>query len=362
MLNIFGAYIGRDVSALTVSQYTEESVMTDLRRFANAFNGLVQDLIQSRISDRTEKVKGKYGGMAGGEMQPAAELGEQEATRGAVEWDYGYPIYRYRDRQLYTPEYLATVKLEQLEKDVINASVRYYETFRKNILRAEMLKTNFNFDDGASEADFPKLGQGTIPVKRYLNNDSADGELWVDGTKVAIGSLQHYFGTNTASMTVAGFKTAYAKLKTIGHTGDVVARISSTDEDTVRGFTEFVPGNNTKIVDPTKKYATLTDSRAIGRLEGTGISSEVIVEPFMPAAYVKMEDRSRPPGVALRHHPLAQFRGFNLVQDQTRSDYGDVSMRNKRWETIQGLAVKNRPNGVVFQVVNSTTTYTDPTI
>jgi hypothetical protein len=354
--NIFGHYDSRDLAAVSLADYTEKNAVADLRAFAADYGAALQELL-GNLAQYDTIVQANFGTTFGGELQPYVETGETEATRVGAEWTVGFPIRRLRDRQLYTEEYLARVTLEKLQQDVINAAARDYQTMLKMLLRALMLKTNYTFTDG----QFPGLGLGAISVKRLANNDGGTGSIFVDGIEVPIGTLQSYIGSNNATLTSAAFITAYGKLRTMGKTGDVVFLINSNDEGTVRGFTEFYASNNPLIVDPNKKYAQVQSPRAIGRLEGANLSGEVVVHPYMPQGYFFAYDRSDTPPLKIRETTEPQFRGFRLVQDQTRAAYGEAALRNKRWERIAGAAVYNRVNGVAVQVVASTT-YTDPTI
>src|SRR5687768_654234 len=147
MTNIFGWRDSRDVSALTLTDYTETQAMADVRRFAADFSAQVARVERDLICEVSDTVKGKFGLGVGGEMQPFTEGGEVEATKVTGTWDLGYPIYGFRSRKLYTEQNLAGIKLEDLEKDIIQEAVSNYETRRKMILRALLKKTNFTFDD-----------------------------------------------------------------------------------------------------------------------------------------------------------------------------------------------------------------------
>lgn len=363
MLQIFGWRDSRDnLETQSVLQYTEDQAMADILRFATDYEQLVQNL-ETDLSVRGDSVKSRYGLGVGGEMQPYGEAGETEATRPPDFWEVAYPIGAFRSRRLYTEQMLVEATLAQLEKDIIQAAVENYETRRKMILRALMLKTNYNFDDGSTK-EWPRSGFGTLGVKRLANNDGAVGEVWYNGAAVAIGTLQMYFGTNTATLTQPGFETAYAKLKSVGLAKDVVFKINPNDETAVRTMADFKTRQLTNIVNPLAIYAIVQSPEAIGRVEGTAISAEVQLEPMMPAGYFFAYSRAGGPEkrpVFIREHTVAQYRGWRLVQDETRASYGERSLRNKRWEYIAGAGVRNRVNGVAGQVVASTT-YTDPTI
>jgi hypothetical protein len=356
ILNIFGNYDTRDLASQSLIDFTEQRAMEALRSFARQYDEVLQEMLRNLCTIDTI-AQANFGYNFGGEMQPYTEAGETEATRALDQWSVALPIRRLRDRQLYSEEWLQVCTLEDLQKDVLAAATRDYETMVKMILRSAMYSANYTFTDGI----FPGSNLGSLAVKRLCNNDSAVGAVYIDGTKTDIGSLQHYIGTNEASMTIASPTAAYAKLVAVGKTKDVVMLINSAAADTIRGFTGFEPVQNARVIDPTGSYALVTSPRAIGRIEVAGCSCEVVVQPFMPTGYFFMYDRADEKPVKVREHKLAQFRGFRLVQDDTRAVYGDAALRNKRWERIAGAAVYNRPNGVAAHVAASTS-YTDPTI
>jgi hypothetical protein len=108
--------------------------------------------------------------------------------------------------------------------------------------------------------------------------------------------------------------------------------------------------------------AKVTRPQAIGTISNNGDGDgEVVVYPFWPAGYTFSEDVTADPPLIIREHKDARFKGFRLVQDQTRTAYGDGDLRNKRWEFIGGAAVRNRANGVAVQATVAGA-YTAPTI
>jgi len=350
-----------DLTGITLFDYTERQALADVQRFATDFSALVSNMI-SDFADVGDIAKMIFGDPAGGEMQPYGEAGATEASLPAEGWDVAFPIRRFRSRKLYTEEYLQTTVLELVEKDIIQAAGEYWNTAQKQMLRALLGNANYDWTDGP----FPGSNLGTIHVKRLLNNDSDPGSILVNGANVTIGDKQNYFGSNEVSMTIAPFVTAYQKLRALGNSTDVVVRCSQADGDIIKGYSQFIKPLPNFMIDPLGKYARVSSpevssAKSIGRLFDTNIDAEVVIQPLMPAGYVVMYDRAAPKPLRMRQHKLAQFQGFRLVQDETRTAYGEQSLRNKRWEWIGGFGVRNRTNGVVFQAVNSAA-YTPPTI
>src|SRR4051812_32102497 len=119
--NIFGAYDTRQLPTLNLSSpgVSEAQIMADIRRWAAVYNQ-VADLYTSFLADspQTENAGAAGTGTAAGEMQPYTEYGEVEATNVEQnEWEWALPIRRYRDRQLYTEEYLQLATLAKIQED-----------------------------------------------------------------------------------------------------------------------------------------------------------------------------------------------------------------------------------------------------
>jgi hypothetical protein len=371
--NVFGAYESRELATLRVGStlpngtvVTVESIMAEIRRFADFFDAAVQ-VYENALARRITDAQGTFGtGTAGGEMQPYTELGETEATRTEHnEWAWGAPIRRWRDRQIYTEEYLATADLAQINTDTIAATNRYLTTRLKTMLRALLRNTNYDWVD----REFPGEGKGAvIPVKALFNADGNTGRMYVNNAVLSTAAIQHYLPSGQAAMNIANFTIGRSTLRDIGYTGRVVHLISPTDEDAVKALPGFIPlppaqGDVYARAVPAAPTTTavVTRPQAIGTFSNGGVSDgEVVVFPFWPAGYTFSYDATKSVPLVIREHANAAFRGFRLVQDQSRTAYGDGDIRNKRWEYIAGAAVENRANGVVVKVTAGA--YTVPQI
>jgi hypothetical protein len=364
--NIFGAYDTRDLPSLRVGvDVPEADVMRDIQAWRDYYNRVVT-LYEDMLCTREQKATGQFGtGGGGGEMQPYTEYGETEATRTAeANWGWGAPIRRYRDRVIYTEEYLATKSLEQINKDTIYATNRNYTTRLKMILRAIVRNTNYLWVDGT----FPGSDAGQFTVFALFNADGTAASLNVNGEIVAMGTEQSYLPSGAASIAINNFNVGRAKLRARGETGRVIHIVSQTDADTVRGLAGFIPPpqTGTQYVQvtgpiPTTTTAIITRPESIGSISNAGTGDgELIAFPFWPAGYTFSFDATKDKPVVIREHADAQFRGWRLVQDQTLAAYGADAIRNKRWEYIAGTAIRNRANGVVVKATAGA--YSVPTI
>lgn len=354
--NIFGGYDTRDNLALSITEFTEERAVQVIQEFLTEFNAAVDDTVDILAAPTTD-AKTEYGTLDGGEMQAYREYGEIEATRQGGVWDVAYPIRRFRDRTMYTEEFVATENIEALNRDVVSAAIRNQTTRLKMVLRAILLKANYTFADG----DFPGSKLGSLTIRRLFNNDSQAGEIVVNGVATGIGTLQHYITSGGANLAIDDFAAARDKLKAVGLGNDVVYLMAQSLADDAADLTEFVGTRDARVVDPAEKYAIVRSPRAIGYLSGAGAEGEIVVMPFFPDNYFLAIDRAGPRPVAIRQHRDARFQGFRLVQDQTRASYGEKALRNKQWEYIAGAGVRARHNGVAVEIT-ADATYDDPTI
>lgn len=375
--NIFGAYDTKELPGLRINingttQGADMAlVLADIKRWADFFDAAVA-LYEGSLALRGTDASGTfYTGTAGGELQPKTEYGQVEATRiDQSFWQWGAPIRRYQDRQMYTEEYLAIADLRQIAIDTVAATNRYLTTRLKMMVRAFTRPTGYTWVDN----QFPGEAKGAqISVLPLFNADANTGRIWnaLIGDYVNTGTVQHYLVTGAAAVTLANFTMGRATLRDIGFTGRVVHIISPTNVDTVKALAGFIPiaqipgdiySNTSPAISAPQTTAVVTKPKAIGTFSNGGVSDgEVVVWPFFPAGYTFSYDATQDPPVYIREHADARFRGFRLVQDQTSTPYGDGDLRNKRWEFIGGAAVQNRANGVVVQATTSGT-YTAPTI
>jgi hypothetical protein len=361
--NIFGGYDSRDLPNIQPgTDIPEADIMAAIQEWRDYYNSVVT-LFEDMLATREQQPSGNFGsGGGGGELQPYVEYGETEATRAPeAQWGWAAPIRRYRDRQLYTEEYLASNNLDTINKDVIYATVRDFTTRIKMMLRAILGNANFTWND----PPFPGENAGPLTIYRLFNNDGSVATLNVNGTIVPMGTEQSYIPSGSGTLGLTNFALGRSKLLARGYIGRVFHIISPLDADAVKAMAGFIPlpqpvqyARTTPA--PASTTAIVTRPESIGSFADGVHDGEVIAFPFWPQAYTFSFDNTKEPPVVIREHKNAKFRGFNLVQDQTRTAYGEMSIRNKRWEDIRGAAIKNRANGVVVQ--STAGGYTVPTI
>lgn len=354
-INIFGAYGFTDLASVPIAQATETVVYEAISAFLAAENSFLNDMLSLLCTFGTE-VQTEFAEGGGGTFQQITDVGAVEATRTGGKWTVGFPIYAYGDRVMYSKSYLDEATLADLNRDVVDKTLKDVTTMISTVNSALLLKTNYTFNDNA----WPGRRTGSINVRRLANNDSSDGEVYTPAGRVSIGTLQHYVATGTASLTTAAFATIKSKLRNVGHADRIVALCSQTTADSAEALTGFVPIKNAQVVDPQGKYAIVSSPRARGV---TADNIEVWEWPHFPDGYIFGFDPSKPKPVRIREHHLAQYRGLRLVSDDGAAEIPNRPLVNKYWRRIFGAGIYNRVNGVAVHVSNADgTTYTDPTL
>lgn len=361
--NIFGNYDSRDL-VRPVLEVGQADIYKQIREVLAAYEETTNAVIGT-LADRGTTITENYAyGAGGGFLQPSAEFGQRLATRVEYgEFQVGYPIARYSDRAMFTPEYLLRATVADVQAKTVDALIKDQNTLWRGVVAAMFDNTNYSFVDPADIGG----GQGTLGVKRLFNADSSEGHIFVNGVQVDIGTLNHYKTSGSGSFNTAAFTLAKTTLKDVGLGSDVVYFISEADELTVRALADFIPVDPDNgltiaynpLLQPTRSI--VKNPKAIGVIKNLG---EVVMLSFIPTGYIVAMDRNADKPVFIRESDLAELRGFKLTGDEVVSENsvldGPNPMLNKYWSRIFGAGVRNRANAVVVQITASGS-YTAPT-
>lgn len=374
--NLFGNFDSRDLERPVV-EIPQPDLLAQIQEVLQMYSDLANDII-GVLASRTTVVKEMFvfgsGGDHNGLLQLAAEYTNGLATRPSITgtvgvFDVGYPIRRFRDRAMWTPEYLLRAKLSDINEKTYDALIKDYNTLFRYVLDAVFKTNNYDFVDDAVIGQ----GFGTVNVKRLLNADGGNERVYLNGVPTNIGAMNNYKVSGTSTWTGGVFVTARDSLKALGLDNDIVFFVSKADADIIVTLPEFVPVNYEDTSDPNIiEYMSINDQnqyvpppralvkspRAIGRIRNCG---EVIVLPWMPDGYLFSMDRAAERPLVIRECDLSQLRGFRLVAQDGMSPElgGDKLIVNKMWERIFGVGVRNRANGCIVQITTNPT-YTAP--
>jgi hypothetical protein len=380
---IFGDLDSRDLMDRPVADVPQADLYDAIEKALAIYNELSTDVV-SIFAETTTIAKERFdAGMLGGAdsaiLQKGMEYGRVLATQIEQEqgaenaFEVGYPIWRFSDRGMFTPEFLLRATVRDVNNKTLDAMIRDANSLYRYVLEAVFLNDNYNFTD-------PKdIGQnlGTYNVKRLLNADSTPGVFKkFDGSVVAFSTVNAYKTSGSAAYTNNTFDMAHDYLTDLGLDGQITYLIAKADEAVVRGLSNFVAFDpepvgvtDPKIIDPPPVAGTIIPNpkalvrtpRSIGRIRAQDANSgEVIVLPWMFAGYLFAFDASAEKPVAIRESDLAQLRGFRLTHEDMSSVIGgDKLISNKIWMRVFGCGVRNRANGCIVKITTDVS-YTAP--
>lgn len=340
MTSLFGLIDTRDLaqSAQTIGEARLFDAQTQvLAEYTAMLNEWLGDLATFTI-----EYQERYGVVGGGELQPSDEYGRPLATRPAGYFDVAYPLYQFGDRKGWTDIYLAKVTGDRISRELDDAILKDRTTMLKMLLRTLLDKTNGTYVDP---------DKGSLTIRRLANNDGALTPPEHNGNTFA-STHTHYVATNNATLATAHLQTMYDHLAEHGLNGDVILEVADQEVPLIQALTGFVAASDPRIDAPTGTSATVRGDRAIGRIK----NMEVRNMGWMPDGYMFAYDAAADPPVAVRQDPEGELQGFRLVRTEER-----YPLRNAFFRRRAGMGVRNRLNGVVTQIVASTT-YTTPTI
>lgn len=344
----YGVIDSRDLTR-TVAEITERNLAQAIRQYLDYYNNAFNDFL-GRYAFRTTLYQERFWvGTEAGRLRPSDEYSRGVFSRPPVQtyYDIAYPIGQWDDRLGWTELYLAKATGDTINRAVIASQERDRNTMFAELLSSIFYKTNWTYQD-------PEWG--ALTVRRLLNGDgqvppAMNGQTF-DGTHT------HYLGTNGA-VTLAFLRdTVYDHLWEHGHGNDVILEAARDVAATISALTGFIPAErdqdqriNYGSAD-TPSTATVTDSRAIGRIA----NMEVVINDDFPDGYGFATDRASEPPIAMREDPEPVLRGYRTMND-TPSDM--FPLRGTYFQRRAGFGVRNRSNGVMFSV-NGSTAYTDP--
>jgi len=234
--NLFGNFDSRDLVRPAV-EIPQPDLLAQIQDVLTLYSDLAND-IMGVLADRTLLVKEQFvfgaGGDHNGVLQPAAEYTNALATRPAIAgtvgvFDVGFPIDRYRDRVMWTPEYLLRATLGDINEKTFDALIKDYNTLFREVLKAVFEKDNYTFTDDKVIG----LGFGDVGVKRLLNADGGNQRVYINGIPTNVGAMNNYKVSGTAGFVNGTFTIARDALKALGLDNDIVFFVSKADADDI---------------------------------------------------------------------------------------------------------------------------------
>lgn len=342
----FGTHSLSDLQASSnqvVYDYGEDRLWDQIRATLEAHNRLFDEKYGQLCETTTDRVR-RYGGQALMTMADLDEFGSPDAEKITAGSDVGFPLRRKGRALAWTRDYLeeATVgEITSAMDAIMDADVRYADLALRN---AVFNSANATFVDRL-------LDSVSLPVKAFVNADSAPIPVDINGNTFNAATHTHYLAT--ASLAAADVDAVVNTV--VEHYANAGYRamlyINSASEAAVRAFAaagQFTAypldgvryGTGVTVaagrtLDPNNPY-----NRAIG-VWGNA-SAEVWVKPWIPANYMFAWMMGAPKPLVLRVKN-ARTGVLRLVADDEQ-----YPLRAKRYTRDYGFGVWNRTNGAVL--------------
>ncbi len=326
--------------------------------YINQINMQIMQQTQLLVSATTDLYKERYRLPGGGRLQRRGLNTQAGATRIGGYWDVAYPLDDFGDQKAWTDVargYMTMADFDLQLQDVI----------AKNIatMRFEMLKALFN----NTQRTFSDPLWGSLLIEPLANGDAVVYPPIAGSETEATHDL--YYGTNYAASSISDTNNPITGIVSNleDHFGEsqggerivVFVKSGSTAVTKIKALTNFIDANisgitygvNQSAVDP--GALPNVPGRIIGYVDGAYISEW----RWMPAEYLLGIHMDAPAPLKMRVDPTdtGLGQGLQLVAEDERYPIRSAHYRNRF-----GFGVANRMNGVMVQLVASTT-YTIPT-
>jgi hypothetical protein len=361
MANIFGD-IGLQDSDRLYNGTVGQGILYEVsQQFIDLYNRDIAASGAIFIGGTTDKGKEKFKLAGGGMMQLRNRNGVPGTVKASGEWSVGYPLLDFGDGLAADDVTMAYMTAAEYTLHLQNIMNRDMNTYRFQMLKALFNNTKWTFNDEVL---------GDIDVQPLANGDSVVYPPLLGATSEA--TANYYAGSNYASSAISDtnnpVKTFVTNLqKRFGTpTGgsNIAVFYNSAEHDKLSALAGFTPvqyryvepGDNTATV----KIPGIPDILLQGSWEVTGTCSGAVMCKWeqIPAAYMIGVHLDAPPPLIERIDPAdtGLGSGLQLVAKDT-----DKFLDSSYWRHRYGLAVRNRLNGYVLQLVASTS-YTVPTV
>ena len=349
---------------LSIAQMTEAEYEFAMRNDRSivydaiaAYNAMIADARMTAmgffVQGDTTQGRLKYQLPIAGRDNPVRSDAQPNTLRRFGSWDVGFPIYTYKPQLTTTPVSRAYLTAAELQAHVDGINNRVDDTKRFEILYRLFNNTQLTFND-------PEETLTDETIEPLANGDSVVYPPVLGSNSEA--TEDHYYGLNYTAISDANnpFETMGDDL--IHHFGRMTggSRIAVLINPAQRDETEALTG----FVAVEDNYLTLGDDTStadvnigipgeiIGRVSGCTVS----VWDWIPAGYLVARHMDAPAPLLQRVDAVAGLGGGNLVNEGMLDNN---AFQIDRWMYRFGIGTANRLNGVVTQLVASTT-YTIP--
>jgi hypothetical protein len=348
MATIYGAIGVSDYNA-SVDAVGQKLIFDTINTFAARQEADLDQASRLLVQAETDTYSETYYLPGSGMLQSANNLTRPGAVKNLGSWSAAYPIEDGRDQIAVNDIALAYMNGPQLDAHVQGVFNRYTNWRRFGMLRALLNSSNETFADPI---------RGNLTIKRLANGD-ADIYPAVVGSATEA-TENHYAGTNYITSAISDtnnpIKTLSLELSEHFGPGTKVAFINQAEYDKISALTLFderVPQFVT--YGANANSATISGLDVPGQFVGALADVAIFIWNWIPATYILGVDADQPAPLKKRVDTVSSLRGFGLVAQQQ-----EYPLQESFYRAREGYGVANRLNGVVLQLVASTS-YTTPT-
>jgi len=342
----------------TIAAYGEDRAFASIDALLAAHNQIMLSLIMDFCEVGSDRQR-RFGSNRRMKFVKTDELGASDAQKVTAGYPVGFPMELYDLAVQWTRTWFKNHTVQELAAQFTAVLDADAQNNTAGILNAIFSPTNYTTEDRLVDnlnTNFP------LNVKALLNADGLDIPPGPNGEVFDPTTHTHYLGTSSF---VAGDLKALIKT-VIEHynTGEPVVYIDISLEDTIRGFTGFVPlldprtaqANNVVAMIPGAGNVPMgldvvdINNRVIG-LYGGGL---IVVKPWMPTGYAFAWVRGQRKPVYKRVRDAGSDM-LEMVADQE-----EHPLRARQFEREMGFGIQERTNGAVLDTAHSS--YNTPTI
>lgn len=358
----YGTYTTLDTLAAqfantaSVLQVGEDRIYEEVEKIFAIQNDLLRQQLEVFGEYDSERIATMAGGIDAMVMEEVDQFGTPDAQKIAVpSGNMGFPLRKYAGSLQWTRAYLQVATVAQLSKDLFALQNADTLLIQRLLQRAFYNPTNYVFKDRL-------IDHYDLNVKALANADS----MYIPanpltGAAFDASTHTHYKGYASGAFAAADLTALIQNVREhFGGTIDIKVFIPQGLENTVRGFTGFMPYPDQRIIpaDNTVRLNPALGSLDIYNLNNRAIGifdvAEVWVKPWCLANYV----------IAIN------LAGLKPLRIRTRiGGSGDLvlgfedenhPLRAKTYEREIGIAVRNRYSAAVLYTGGSS--YVAPTI
>lgn len=267
-----------------VIDFGEEQMAGFIQAIIDAENALVQDILTDFVGVVPSRETTYGTNTTSGDMVEVDEFGVADAQKVPfAPSTVGFPLRRVQHTLQWTNDYLAVTTPRQLAVQTLGITEADQRYFYTALRRALLKATNATFID--------RLGgdNRSLSVKALVNADSAAMPPQpITGTSFNAATHTHYLAT--ASFIEANLVALIETVREHGlNGGNIRVYINTAQEATIRGFADFNPYVDSRIVYSTagdRAAQTTSQTDLEDRPLGFHGPAEIWIKPWMPASYV----------------------------------------------------------------------------